>query len=447
LVGQTVLNYRIGSLLAEGGMGAVYVGEHALLGRRVAVKVLRPELIDDERAIARFVNEARAANAIRHPHIVELLDAGTSEQGRPYLVMELLEGVSLSARIDLQGRIGIKQALTIAQQAADALGAAHGAGIIHRDLTPDNLFLAVDPSRADGERVKLLDFGIAKLHEASPDTIHTSTGAVVGTPPYMSPEQCRGRSSEIDHRTDVYALGVILFEMVCGSPPFSAEGVGEVLLLHMTEPPPSPRSINPDVPEEVSAVILKALAKDKRDRWSTMAELQAALAACMPAEPAGVTVAQALAELAAPEVAVAPAPTVARARADHHAVLDDRDAGRDPPAHVAAAHALGGAGGRGRAGPRRGDAGHPAQPQPQRAAARVRGATRDLRVRRDTVARTRDPAFHAGRHTPAPGGDWHVRRAAGAWVAAGARSRRRDLPHHDRFEAVGSGLDRRPQHR
>jgi serine/threonine-protein kinase len=319
LVGQTVLNYKVTSRLAEGGMGAVYEAEHSLLGRRVAIKVLRRDRVDDERSVQRFLNEARAANAIRHPNIVELLDAGTYEDQGPYLVMELLEGESLAARLRSQGAVRVAEAIAIGQQVADALAAAHGAGIVHRDLTAENVFIHLDETAPRGERVKVLDFGIAKLHEESPDTVHTSTGAVVGTPPYMSPEQCRGRSSEIDHRTDIYGLGVILFEMLCGVPPFIAEGVGEVLLLHMTSPPPAPSSINPDVPAWLEQLILKALAKDKRDRFASMAELHHALGH-EGALPEPVVAAQPVSEAAAEDSApspigdVAPAPVAVRER-------------------------------------------------------------------------------------------------------------------------------------
>jgi serine/threonine-protein kinase len=284
LIGQTVLNYRLTSLLAEGGMGAVYVGEHLLLGRRVAIKVVRPELADDPRAVECLVNEARAADRLSHPNIVQLLDAGTHAERWPYLVMELLQGHSLAARLRGVGRIGVREAMIIARQAADALTAAHRAGIVHRDLKPDNLFLVAD---AGGVRVKLLDFGIAKLRERSAPAASIGTGAVMGTPLYMSPEQCLGRSAEIDQRTDVYALGIILFEMLCGAPPFVAEGIGEVLLMHMTEPPPSPRARNQEIPVALDQLIVKALAKDKQARFASMAELEEALAAIpVPADPA-----------------------------------------------------------------------------------------------------------------------------------------------------------------
>jgi serine/threonine-protein kinase len=221
-------------------MGAVYLAVHPGIGRKAAVKVLHPELARDRDIVTRFLNEARAANAIRHPGIVEIFDSGTLDSGAPYIVMELLEGESLTSRL-LRGRLPLDQCLEIARQAAAALGAAHAQGIVHRDLKPDNLFLVPDALEPERERVKVLDFGIAKLNPGSigAGSVRTRTGAVLGTPVYMSPEQCRG-TREIDRRADVYALGVILYEMVCGRPPFYSEGFGELAHLHISEPPPPP---------------------------------------------------------------------------------------------------------------------------------------------------------------------------------------------------------------
>ena len=192
MIGHWFGNYRALSVLGEGGMGAVYLAEHPGIGRRVAIKVLHKKLIHDSQHVRRFVNEARAANAIRHPNIVEILDSGTTEAGIPYLVMELLEGESLCDRLSRKP-LELGQALEIARQTASALHAAHGQGIVHRDLKPANLFLVPD-SRVEGrERVKVLDFGIAKLQTGRPaDQVKTQTGMMLGTPAYMSPEQCLG---------------------------------------------------------------------------------------------------------------------------------------------------------------------------------------------------------------------------------------------------------------
>jgi eukaryotic-like serine/threonine-protein kinase len=219
MIGQNFGNYRVTRLIGEGGMGVVYVAEHASIGRRAAVKVLRPGLTEDVEITKRFFNEARAANAIRHPGIVEVFDSGTLPSGVAYLVMELLEGESLAARLRRLGRLELTEARAIGVQTASALGAAHAAGIVHRDLKPDNLFLVRDYRDVSGENVKVLDFGIAKLGIGTSRSVSvkTRTGSVTGTPAYMSPEQCRG-TKEVDHRTDIYALGVILYEMVAGRP-------------------------------------------------------------------------------------------------------------------------------------------------------------------------------------------------------------------------------------
>jgi serine/threonine-protein kinase len=277
MIGQTVGNYRITRLLGQGGMGAVYLAEHPGIGRKAAVKILHAQLAGDRDVVTRFFNEARAANAIRHPGIVEMFDSGTLPSGTSYIVMEFLDGESLAARLR-RGRMPLGEALEIGRQAAAALGAAHAKGIIHRDLKPDNLFLIPDPNEPGRERVKVLDFGIAKLSPGlgGSGSVRTRTGAVLGTPLYMSPEQCRG-TREIDRRTDVYALGVILYEMVCGRPPFYSEGFGELAHLHISAPPPPPHTWVAGLPREVEQALLRALAKEPADRFPSMSELHRAL--------------------------------------------------------------------------------------------------------------------------------------------------------------------------
>jgi serine/threonine-protein kinase len=244
----------------------------------VAVKVLRAEFSQDPALIGRFLNEARAANAIRHPNIIEILDSGTAA-GAPYLVMELLEGETLKARLQRLGRLPVDVALEFAYQTASAVGAAHRKAIVHRDLKPDNLFIIAEPTDPARERVKVLDFGIAKLQVAlKGDSVRTRTGTLMGTPVYMSPEQCLG-TREIDSRSDIYSLGVILYEMVCGQPPFFSEGFGELVNMHLNLPPAPPRTLAPDLPEAVEEVILKMLAKDVAHRYGSMYEVQAALKA------------------------------------------------------------------------------------------------------------------------------------------------------------------------
>jgi serine/threonine-protein kinase len=286
MVGESIGNYRITSLLGEGGMGAVYVAEHPGIGRRVAVKVLLPALASDQEMVTRFFNEARAANAIHHPGIVEVLDFGTLASGASYIVMELLEGESLATRITRGGRLAPDAAVEVALQAAAALGAAHVKGIVHRDLKPDNLYLVPDQQNPGRERIKVLDFGIAKLADgmqAGRSSVKTRTGVIMGTPIYMSPEQCRG-TRVIDQRSDLYALGVILFEMVCGTPPFVSDGQGELIHMHIAEPPPSPRRFTPELSLSLEAAILRALAKDPAQRFQSMEELTAVLRASLAPE-------------------------------------------------------------------------------------------------------------------------------------------------------------------
>jgi serine/threonine-protein kinase len=279
MIGQSFGNYRAISVLGEGGMGVVYLAEHPEIGRKVAVKVLHPDFARDKQVLGRFLNEARAANAIRHPNIIEILDSGVLADQTPYLVMELLEGESLAARIKRVGRMPIADVCDFAYQTASALSAAHAKGIVHRDLKPDNLFIVPDPHEDGRERMKVLDFGIAKLQQHSPgDSVKTRTGTLMGTPIYMSPEQCRGVRT-VDHRTDVYSLGVILYEMVVGHPPFVSEGFGDLVNMHMNVPPTPPRRLRPDLPIGLESLILTMLAKSPEDRYESMTALQAALRA------------------------------------------------------------------------------------------------------------------------------------------------------------------------
>jgi serine/threonine protein kinase len=276
MIGQLFGNYRAVSVLGEGGMGVVYLAEHPDIGRKVAVKVLHPDFARDQSVLTRFLNEARAANAIRHPNIIEILDSGVLADRTPFLVMELLEGEPLSARIKRVGKLPINEIFDFSYQTASALSAAHAKGIVHRDLKPDNLFIV--PDTLDGrERIKVLDFGIAKLQQqASGDSLKTRTGTLMGTPIYMSPEQCRGIRA-IDHRTDIYSLGVIIYEMAVGHPPFVSEGFGDLVNMHMNMPAPPPSGLRPDMPPALEALILTTLAKAPEDRFEAMPALQTAL--------------------------------------------------------------------------------------------------------------------------------------------------------------------------
>jgi serine/threonine protein kinase len=283
MIGKTVGQYRLTRRLGEGGMGVVYLAEHRRRGDKAAVKLLRSDLARDRRLVKRFCNEARAAAAIRHRGIVEVFDFGTSFGGTSYITMEFLEGEELSSRIKRLGRLPVRVAVDIACQVASAVGAAHARRITHRDLKPANLFLIKDSLRSGRDQVKVLDFGIAKLEHrpGEPISMKTRTGSVMGTPCYMSPEQCRG-SRELDHRTDIYSLGVVLYEMLCGVPPFVSESFGEMVFMQIGVAPPAARSSNPEIPPELEAIVMRLLAKEPDQRFATMGDLERALLAISP---------------------------------------------------------------------------------------------------------------------------------------------------------------------
>ncbi len=272
LLGTTIGAYRVARLLGIGGMGRVYKGVHPTIGSRVAVKVLSRECTDRRDLVERFFAEAKAVNLIRHESIVNVLDLATLPDGRPYIIMEYLDGAPLASIIDhaVQTRmpLPIGGLARLAVEVLDALAAAHGKGIVHRDLKPDNIY--VTPSG----RPKVLDFGIAKLSDLGAGSA-TRTGSLLGTPHYMSPEQAAGRT--VDHRADVYAMGVILFEAATGQKPFLAESLFDLLRKHVEVPPPPPRSLRPDLPPEVESVILTALAKAPEQRFASAQAMSMAL--------------------------------------------------------------------------------------------------------------------------------------------------------------------------
>jgi eukaryotic-like serine/threonine-protein kinase len=273
VIGVTLGNYQIVSTIGEGGMGVVYRAEHVLIGRKAAVKLLQSKMSSDPELVDRFFNEARAAALIRHPGLVEAFDFGYADDGRAYIVMELLEGEALTQRIARDVRLSVPTALAIARQVANALHAAHEVGIVHRDLKPENIHLVADPEAAGHVRTKVLDFGIAKL--AQPEdrrSVKTRTGAVFGTPRYMSPEQARN-ATNVDRRTDIYALGCIMFEMILGTPPFDHDSWAELVAAHLHEQPPRPRELDPSLAPELEAILLRAIAKPVAERFATMAEL------------------------------------------------------------------------------------------------------------------------------------------------------------------------------
>jgi len=276
-LGTLVGSYRLIEVLGEGGMGRVYVAEHVKLGRRVAVKKLRSELASNATAVARFFSEARAVNRISHENIVEITDFLEHPGGDNYIIMELLKGEDLAHRLQRKRILPLPRAFDIAAQTASALSAVHAAGMIHRDLKPDNIFLIERGGNPDF--VKVLDFGVAKLTDTSDRggiAMHvTAAGQIIGTPEYMSPEQAGGLA--VDFRTDIYALGVILYEMITGDLPFQAKSFGELLIQHMTSPVELPR-FAPGLPYGIQSgrdqLLLDLLAKNPKDRPRSMTEIE-----------------------------------------------------------------------------------------------------------------------------------------------------------------------------
>ncbi|HEX5890387.1 MAG TPA: protein kinase [Pyrinomonadaceae bacterium] len=273
LIGTTLAGkYRIEERLNEGGMGTVYRATHVLMEKTVAIKVLRPSLAADEKIVARFSREARAASRISHPNALSVTDFGEDENGIVFLVMEFLSGRTLKQVIREEGPLPLTRVVEIVRQVADALNAAHTQGVVHRDLKSDNIML-VDTMA--GDYAKVLDFGIAKINEpdGNRDTGGlTAPNLVIGTPQYMSPEQC-SQDSEIDSRSDIYSLGVIIYEMLVGHVPFTADSPTMVMMKHLQEPVPSVLEERPDLPASIGRVIARAMAKLPANRYQTVAEL------------------------------------------------------------------------------------------------------------------------------------------------------------------------------
>jgi serine/threonine-protein kinase len=278
-IGDLVGSYRLIGKLGEGGMGLVFVAEHATIGKRAAVKVLLPQFSQNPEFVRRFFNEARAVTQIRHPGLIDVYDFGQHEQtGCAYIVMELLEGESLATRLTRERQLSEPLLVEVAQQMAGVLATVHTKNIIHRDLKPDNVFLVPDPSTAMRLRVKVLDFGIAKLTDSGATSAKTRTGALLGTPAYMAPEQCRGLSN-LDHRADVYSLGCMMYEMAAATQPFVGEGMGDVLAAHIYEEPKPVQEIAPQISAQLASIIARAMAKKPDHRYSSMDDLEADLAA------------------------------------------------------------------------------------------------------------------------------------------------------------------------
>ncbi len=271
LIGTTIGNYEIKSLVGEGAMGQVFLGEHPQIGRKVAVKVLMASFSANPEMAERFMSEAKAVNKINHPNIIQVFDFGKLPDGRLYLVMEFLDGQELTMYMYNRGTLSIDETAFLLEQMANALDAAHANGIVHRDLKPDNIFI-VDTS--NGPQVKILDFGVAKLLDPAMGAKHkTATGLIMGTPSYMSPEQARGSGAQIGPATDIYALGVILYQMLSGHLPIDAESVTQVLLKHITDPPVPIFEYLPEFPPHLWTVLSRALDKNMDVRPSSASSL------------------------------------------------------------------------------------------------------------------------------------------------------------------------------
>jgi serine/threonine protein kinase len=275
LAGQLVGGrYRLHRKIGKGGMGVVYEAEHVGLDKRVAVKFLLDRFTDDPEVVERFHREARTASRIGQDHIIDVTDVG-SDDGRPYIVMELLEGQDLGHVLADSGPMPAQRAVKVVRQILRGLDAAHGKGIVHRDMKPENVFVVQKGS--DPDFVKIMDFGISKILAANESKVRlTATGAVIGTPVYMAPEQALAQA-ELDHRVDIYAVGVMLFELLAGRPPFLANNYLGLVTQHLNAPPPSLATFRPDVPAALVAAVAKALEKDPAKRFQTAAEMARAL--------------------------------------------------------------------------------------------------------------------------------------------------------------------------
>jgi serine/threonine-protein kinase len=272
--------YQLVRLIGRGGMGTVWEGRHSSLGTRVAIKFIDSEYADSQEARARFDNEARAAATIQSKHAIQIFDHGVTDDGKPYIVMEMLQGEPLDGRLDRVGRLSLADTARILRQVGRALSRAHERGIVHRDLKPENIFLVRTPDD-DDEIAKVLDFGIAKFKKVDGQsgglTSSTKTGAVLGTPFYMAPEQARGLR-DLDYRVDLWSMGVIAFRCICGVLPFEGVSVGDLLVKICTTPAPIPSTVVASLPPAFDAWFLRALDKDPARRFQSALELTDSLA-------------------------------------------------------------------------------------------------------------------------------------------------------------------------
>jgi len=289
LVGTGIGNYQVISQLGAGAMGEVYLGEHPQIGRRVAIKVLVDSLANNQAMADRFMSEARAVNKINHPNIIQIFDFGKLPDGRLYYTMEHLEGQELKHILEERAPLSLQSCADVLRQIAGALQAAHSMGIVHRDLKPENIFVVESDK---GFTVKILDFGIAKLLEPGMASSHrTSTGMIMGTPLYMSPEQAAGDVSRISAQSDIYALGVIAYQMLSGHLPIDAPTTAQILAMHITEPPTPLAQAAAGIPPEVATVVEGSLSKEPELRPRTSQEFYETFArACMGAAPDAVAV-------------------------------------------------------------------------------------------------------------------------------------------------------------
>ncbi len=281
-IGKTIGVYKVEGFVNKGGMGAVYRATHLMLGKPVALKLINPEVLTSPQVVGRFQREARVVSQLSHPNIVTVHDLGQTEDGILYLAMELVSGINLKELIDREGPLDPGRAVRLARGVATALAVAHKDKIVHRDLKPQNVMVTED---AEGREIpKLLDFGIAKALESDGSTL-TSTGMLLGTPRYMSPEQAKG--TEVDGRSDLYSLGIMLYEMLVGTVPFDAPSIPAVLIKHQSEVPTPPSKLRPGLPAELQAVVLRLLEKDPARRFANAAALSDALGLLEPGLASG----------------------------------------------------------------------------------------------------------------------------------------------------------------
>ena len=269
-------NYQITSSLGAGGMGEVWQARHHQMQQDAAIKLINPALARNDEMVRRFMNEARAAAAVPNNGIVRVYDMGFASDNRPYIAMELLRGETLDARLSRQGQMSVEQATRFVRQLAQIMEAAHSRNILHRDLKPENLFIVADAEVDGGERIKVLDFGLAKLSGGDMGSMATKADSVFGSPRYMAKEQCLD-SGAVDHRADLYSIGCIFYHCVCGRPPFTMTQPAAVLVAQVKDPPPPPSRWRPDLAADMEQLILRLLAKEPADRLQSCTELVAAL--------------------------------------------------------------------------------------------------------------------------------------------------------------------------